>query len=60
MEALPDVQWADWAPDGRFLVATRSGALEVRDEPSAAPAWRVDLARLRPDPQAPPAEAWER
>jgi hypothetical protein len=27
---LPDVQWADWARDGRLLVATRSGRLETR------------------------------
>jgi hypothetical protein len=54
---LPGVQWADWASDGRLLVATTSGALEVRDEPAAPPSWHVDLARLQPDPQPPPPEA---
>src|SRR5205823_4481821 len=28
---LEDVQWAEWDADGRLLVATREGRLEVRD-----------------------------
>jgi hypothetical protein len=59
VEPLAGVQWADWAAAGRLLVATATGALEVRDEPSAPPAWRLDLAPLRPDPQPPPPEASE-
>jgi hypothetical protein len=57
--ALPDIQWADWSRSGRLLVATRAGALEVRDEPYGAGcvSWRADLAALRPTPEAPPPEA---
>jgi len=58
VEILEGVQWADWATDGRLLVATSAGRLEVRDEPRAGAAWRVDLAPLRPDPQPPPSEAF--
>lgn len=56
---LDDVQWADWAADGRLLVATTDGELQVRDDPfdAGAIAWRHDLAGLRPDPQPPPPEA---
>jgi hypothetical protein len=57
--ALPDVQWADWATDGRLLVATTDGRLQVRTGEPAAPEilWEADLARLDPDPQPPPSEA---
>ena len=58
--ALEGVQWADWAPDGRLLVATRAGSLEVRDDPGeTTPAWRVDLAEERPQAVEPPSEAHE-
>jgi hypothetical protein len=57
LEPLPGAQWADWSRDGRLLVATTAGALEVRDEPSGGATWSVDLGRLQPDPQAAPAEA---
>jgi hypothetical protein len=57
IEPLRDVQWADWASDGRLLVATRAGVLEVREEPSGPPAWHQDLAPLRPDPVPRPADA---
>jgi hypothetical protein len=57
IEPLRDVQWADWASDGRLLVATRAGVLEVREEPSGPPAWQQDLAPLRPDPVPPPVDA---
>jgi hypothetical protein len=52
---LPDVQWADWAHDGRLLVATTHGELQVRDGPDVS--WAIDLAPLEPDPQPPPPEA---
>lgn len=51
---LPEVQWADWSRDGRLLVATTSGRLEIRDPGGIA--WATDLSPLTPDPQpAPPA-----
>jgi hypothetical protein len=59
LEPLPGVQWADWGADGRLLVATTLGRLEVRDPPAAPATWHVDLATLQPDPQPPPAEAFE-
>ena len=52
---LPDVQWADWHADGRLLVATKDGRLQVRDAGSVE--WEHDLARYEPAPIAPPAEA---
>jgi hypothetical protein len=46
---LRDAQWADWSPDGRLLVATRAGELQVREESDwSAPGVVVaDLAKLR-------------
>jgi hypothetical protein len=57
--ALPGVQWADWAHDGRLLVATTDGQLQVRDAPWDATAvhWSVDLAGDVPTPAEPPAIA---
>lgn len=58
---LEGIQWADWAPDGRLLVATAAGELQVRDEPrDAEPSWRRDLAGMTPSPAEPPpdARAW--
>ena len=37
--------------DGRLLVATTAGELQVRD--GADVVWREDLAGLEPDPQPP-------
>jgi hypothetical protein len=51
-EPLEDVQWADWSADGRLLVATVDGRLQVRD--GSAVSGEVDLAALTPDPQPPP------
>jgi hypothetical protein len=58
-EPMPDVQWADWAADGRLLVATTAGRLQIR---SAARGEieidsEVDLAPLQPAPEPAPAEA---
>ncbi len=55
---LSDIQWADWARDGRFLVATSAGSLQIRDGavPSAV-RWELDLAALKPDPQRSPPQA---
>ena len=58
---LGDVQWADWTRDGRLLVATIAGELQVREDPRwPEPAWRVDLAALSPSAAEPPtaAGAW--
>jgi hypothetical protein len=56
---LGGVQWADWDPAGRLLVATTDGQLQVRDDPTGAtrPAWTLDLGEDVPEPTAPPAEA---
>jgi hypothetical protein len=57
---LGDVQWADWAADGRLLVATTGGRLQIRDYSPAGLVVRseADLAHLRPNPQPPPADAY--
>jgi hypothetical protein len=57
--ALPDVQWADWDADGRLLVATTDGRLQVRagDPAALEVVWETDLSMLGPDPQPPPREA---
>jgi len=57
--ALEDVQWADWDADGRLLVATREGRLEIRDgaRPAVATPPHADLAALAPEPAPAPAEA---
>jgi len=56
---LPDVQWADWSSDGRLLVATTGGRLQVRagDPRDLEVVWETDLAQLEPDPQPAPSEA---
>jgi hypothetical protein len=54
---LDDVQWADWARDGRLLVATTDGRLQIRDGSTGAVRWEHDLAGLRPAPEPPPPEA---
>lgn len=55
---LPQAAWADWDHQGRLLIATRQGALEVFDCENARlnPIWSEDLRGLSPDPQ--PAPAW--
>ena len=55
--ALDGVQWADWAPDGRLLVATTAGELQVRDPDGGGVAWRTDLAGREPESTSPPPEA---
>ena len=57
---LDDVGWADWDPNGRLLVATRGGEIQVR-EPVAGrwrTTWSHDLNGLEPDPAEAP--AWAR
>lgn len=56
---LEDVQWADWAEDGRLLVATRDGRIQIRDgDPETGGAVRseFDLTAYEPDPR--PAPGW--
>jgi hypothetical protein len=55
---LADVQWADWDQQGRLLVATRSGKLEVRNVNSGKTQvlFEKDLALLAPQPA--PAPDW--
>jgi hypothetical protein len=57
---LEEAVWADWDPQGRLLVASREGRLELRDPDDRA--LRVirahDLASLRPLPR--PAPDWAR
>lgn len=54
---LDNVQWADWARDGRLLVATTDGRLQIRDGDDGAVRWELDLAGLRPTPEPPPPQA---
>jgi hypothetical protein len=56
---LGDVQWADWDGEGRLLVATKDGRLQIRAEEDGGfvPVHEVDLASLRPEPAPPPREA---
>jgi len=60
--ALAGVQWADWAGDGRLLVATKAGRLETRGSASwtEADAVVADLRGTEPAPvEAPPsARSW--
>jgi hypothetical protein len=56
LEVLDDLQWADWDPHGRLLVATRSGKLQVRclDRDPPAILFEVDLSGLEPTPTPSP------
>ena len=54
---LEDVQWADWDAQGRLLVATLDGRLQIRDVDAESVTWEVDEAALTPDPAPPPADA---
>jgi hypothetical protein len=55
---LEDAQWADWTSDGRLLVATRDGRLQIRDRSRhRAITFDADLATLTPAPVAPPDQA---
>ena len=46
-DVVVDAQWAGWAPDGRLLVATVDGRLQVRSGRRYDDVdWEVDLAGL--------------
>lgn len=55
---LDDCQWADWDRDGRLLVATRTGKLQVRrmNSEHEETVFDKDLTRLDPTPT--PAPDW--
>jgi hypothetical protein len=55
---LDGAQWADWDADGRLLLATEDGRLQIRDGPAAATlAWEHDVAGMAPVAASPPEEA---
>jgi hypothetical protein len=56
---LQDAQWADWDQQGRLLVATNDGRLQVRDYSDKGPAVvsEVALGHLAPSPSPAPMEA---
>jgi hypothetical protein len=56
---LPEATWADWDHAGRLLVATRDGAICIRELRDAAwtQTWSQDLRTLTPVPAAAPAWA---
>lgn len=61
-EVIPlDVQWADWSSDGRLLVATNDGRLQVREVPFGHDNIQSehDLTSMTPHPTAPPGWAGE-
>ncbi|HMB69235.1 MAG TPA: hypothetical protein VKU85_07975 [bacterium] len=53
---LDDVQWADWDREGRLLVATRDGRLQIRGADARSIAFEENLSGLKPDPA--PAPDW--
>jgi hypothetical protein len=58
--ALDAVQWADWDAEGRLLVATQDGRLQIREEAGEeSAAWQADEGSCEPDPGPAPREASE-
>lgn len=58
IQILDHLQWADWHDDGRLLVATRSGRLQIwrLDDSAYKILFEEDLSLLEPDPS--PAPEW--
>jgi hypothetical protein len=58
-DAMTTLEDVHWDADGRLLVATREGRLEIRDgaRPTLATAPHAELAALAPEPAPAPAEA---
>ena len=54
---LEEVQWADWDANGRLLVATDDGRMQIRDGAGDVALWEADEGSATPDPSPPPAEA---
>jgi hypothetical protein len=57
--ALAEAQWADWDAEGRLLVATRDGRLQVRElsEQGSRVLSEADAGAETPSPVPPPPEA---
>jgi hypothetical protein len=62
IEPLDDVQWADWSRDGRLLVATNQGELQIRNGSSGVwtTTWTYDINQdeIAPRPAPPAAMRW--
>lgn len=58
LELLDHLQWADWDPDGRLLVATRGGKLQILKFGNGSPEvmFEEDLSLTEPNPE--PAPGW--
>ena len=54
---LDHVQWADWDAQGRLLVATDDGLLQIRDGSDGSVKWEANEDAFEPDPASLPAEA---
>jgi hypothetical protein len=59
LTALDDAQWADWDAQGRLLVATRDGRLQIRElsDRASRVLSEANVAAETPRPAVPPAEA---
>lgn len=59
LRQLDELQWADWDRQGKLLVATRSGKLQVWNLDGVGPQilFEQDLSLLEPNPVPPPAWA---
>ncbi len=55
---LDDFQWADWDRDGRLLVATRSGHLQIHRVELAGMSVECDVDLSHLDPAPTPAPEW--
>jgi len=54
---LEGVQWSDWDPSGRLLVATDDGRLQIRGLDGTSVEWEVNEGELTPDPTPAPSGA---
>jgi hypothetical protein len=54
---LDRVQWAEWDAQGRLLMATDEGRLQIRDGADGSVQWEADEGAFEPDPTPPPAVA---
>ena len=59
LEPLDDLQWADWDQEGRLLIATRSGRLQIRNMTAdcSDTLFEEDLSILEPNRTSAPAWA---
>jgi hypothetical protein len=47
---LEGIQWADWDAEGRLLVVTDGGRLQIRGADGTSVGWETDEAAFVPDP----------